>query len=268
MAGDSAGKMACLAAESPHSVTTAVAEPDVRAYVLIPTYNNAGTLVDVLERTFGHCDLPVVVVNDGSTDDTANLLSQVVERHPQRLMVLTHPHNRGKAAALMTGFQAGGRRGWTHAITLDSDGQLRPEELPVLLAGAMAHPRSLVVGYRDDTLADYPARSRWGRRVSNALIFLETGQWVGDCQCGYRVYPLALVRLIRCSAGRFGFEVEIITRALWAGCAVTQVLVSCKYFPPGQRVTHFKPGRDSLLAVAMHVRLGLRSMWLWGHPRW
>jgi len=236
--------------------------------VLVPTYNNARTLRDVMLRIFASCDLPVYVVNDGATDATADILAQLKEAYPDRLTLLRHDVNRGKAAALFTGFDAARAAGITHAITVDSDDQLRPEELPDMIAALQANPQALIVGCRDVTKADYPAKSRFGRRVSNSLIFLESGQTVGDSQCGYRVYPLELFEHVKCGAGYFGFEAEIITRAIWAGCPIVEVPVTCRYLPPGQRVTHFKPGLDSFRAIRMHARLLLRAMLPWPGPQW
>ena len=232
----------------------------VVAAVLVPTYNNARTLQNVVERIFTSCDLPVIIVNDGSTDATAAILQTLIEAQPARLTVETHDVNRGKAAALMTGFQLAAARGFTHVITLDSDDQLRPEEIPRLYEEALAQPQALIVGCRDAAKADYPAKSRIGRLVSNALIWLESHCSVGDSQCGFRVYPLGLIEAVPCRSGHFGFEAEIITRARWAGCPMAQVEVTCRYLPPGQRVSHFKPGLDSLRALALHAQLLLRAL--------
>lgn len=236
--------------------------------MLVPTYNNARTLRDVVMRIFSSCDLPVVIVNDGATDATAEILADLKQSHPDRLTLLKHDRNRGKAAALFTGFAVAQEMGLTHAITMDSDDQLRPEEIPDMLKALLEHPQALIVGCRDVTKADYPAKSRFGRRVSNALIWLEAGRTVGDSQCGFRVYPLGLVSKVRCGAGHFGFEAEIITRAIWAGCPVVEVPVTCRYLPPGERVTHFKPGKDSLRAIRMHIRLVLRALLPWPCPQW
>jgi glycosyltransferase involved in cell wall biosynthesis len=231
--------------------------------VLIPTYNNDRTLRDIVLRTLVSCDLPVLVFNDGSTDRTWEILKALRQDIGSRLVLGMTERNQGKAAALQGGFTAGQLQGWTHAITLDSDDQLRPEEIPLLLQAAREHPGALVVGYRDASKADYPARSRIGRNISNFLIRLESGCRVQDSQCGFRVYPLRLVSAVRCRAGHFGFEAEIITRACRAGCEIVQVPVTCRYLPPGERVSHFRPWVDTVRGVRMHIRLVLRA-WLGG----
>jgi glycosyltransferase involved in cell wall biosynthesis len=238
-----------------------------RPVVIAPTYNNARTLRGVLDRVRA-LGLPVIVVNDGATDATGEVLAAWAAGVGEGVWVLAHAVNRGKAAALRTGFRAAAEMGYTHAATIDTDGQLDPEQIPALLALAERERHALVVGYRDDTADDYPARSRVGRRVSNLLVLMESGVRVQDSQCGLRVYPMGLVNTVECSAGRFGFETEIITRAGWAGCGIAESPVRCRYFPPGERVSHFRPWVDSLRGVGMHVRLLGRALTPWPHRRW
>lgn len=241
----------------------------VNAVVVMPTFNNATTLGRVIDSVEA-VGLPVIVVNDGSTDGTRSLLeARSVAGAASPISICHHDHNRGKAAALRTGFDAARARAFTHAVTIDTDGQHSASDIPALLEAAMLQPRALIIGTRDEATAGYPSRSRWGRRVSNTLVWLESGVRVSDSQCGLRVYPLHFVSRADCQSGHFGYETEIITRAGWAGVPVVGVNVSCKYLAPGQRVSHFKPWRDSLRAVAMHARLMAHavttgSMKAWG----
>jgi glycosyltransferase involved in cell wall biosynthesis len=235
--------------------------------VVTPTYNNSRTLIDVLDRIV-RLGLPLIVVNDGSTDETAALLASWKPASSQHIEIVTHPHNRGKAAALRSGFDAARRAGFTHALTIDTDGQLDPEQIPDLLRAAEKSPDAFVLGARDDTRSDYPTKSRVGRRVSNTIIWMETGLRVHDSQCGMRVYPLAMFDIIRGSSGRFSFEAEVITRAGWARWPIAEVPVVCHYTPPGGRVSHFKPWRDSFHGFFMHARLVLRTLVPIGHRKW
>ncbi len=232
--------------------------------VVAPTFDNAGTVADVVARTAKH-GLAVFVVDDGSTDQTPAVLEQVAREFGVR--VIHHPINRGKAAALGTGFEAAAAAGFTHALTIDTDGQLDPDEMPALIDAARQSPRALVVGVRSDRAADYPPRSRAGRRVSNVLVRFESGLRVSDSQCGFRVYPLDVVLALDCKAGHFGFETEVITRAGWAGCEVREVPVTCRYFPPDERVSHFRPWLDSGRAARMHIRLLGRAFFPWPHRK-
>jgi glycosyltransferase involved in cell wall biosynthesis len=235
--------------------------------VLTPTYNNARTLIDVLDR-IARLGLPLIVVNDGSTDDTAARLEAWKPGVTSSVEVATHEQNRGKAAALQTGFATARRLGYTHALTIDTDGQLDPEQIPDLLRAAEEAGDAFVLGARDDTRSDYPAKSRIGRRVSNTMIWMESGARVRDSQCGMRVYPLAMFDVLKCAAGRFSFEAEIITRAGWAHWPIVEVPVVCHYTPPGGRVSHFKPWRDSFHGFFMHARLVFRALAPVGHRKW
>jgi uncharacterized protein (DUF2062 family) len=241
-------------------------EPPFNPVVVAPTYNNARTLGGVVDGV-ALLGLPVIVVNDGSTDDTREVLA--ARAGSPGVKVLTHPRNRGKGAALRTGFTAAAEAGYTHAISIDTDGQHDPAEIPKLLGRAREMPEALVLGLRDESAPGYPAKSRLGRRLSNMAIRMESGVRVDDSQCGLRVYPLGLVGAVRCGAGRFGFESEIVTRAGWAGCEVVEAPVECRYLPPGERVSHLHPAMDTLRAIGMHFRLVGRAMLPWPrHPKW
>jgi uncharacterized protein (DUF2062 family) len=237
--------------------------------VIAPTYNNVQTLDDILRRIQA-LRLPIVVVDDGSNDGTPQLLANyIATQSAPSLTVITHPKNRGKAAALTSGFAAAIAAGFTHAVTIDTDGQLDPEEIPALLDAARETPDALIVGRRDERADGYPTRSRLGRRVSNLLVRLESGLRVDDSQCGFRVYPLGLIAAVTCHVGHYGFETEIITRAGWAGCAIVQAPVTCRYLPPGRRVSHFRPCLDTLRGVGMHLFLLGRALCPFPRqPRW
>jgi uncharacterized protein (DUF2062 family) len=230
----------------------------VKPIVIAPTFNNAGTLVDVLSR-ISSLGLPIIVVNDGSGDDTAMLLQRWISSHPES-QIIAHARNRGKAAALQTGFATAGKAGFTHAITIDTDGQHDPECIPRLLELSRQMPDAYVIGVRDVRQPGYPRKSRVGRRVSNLLIRLECGLRVADSQCGLRIYPLDMVRAVPCHANRYGYETEMITRAAWSGCRVIETSVKSHYLPIERRVSHFQPWRDSLRGAAMHIRLLLRAI--------
>lgn len=225
-----------------------------RAVVVIPTYNNAGTLVNVVERVAA-IGLPVIVVNDGCTDDSASRLKEHLASTSTDVEIVTHPRNRGKAAALASGFHRARSMNATHAVTIDSDLQHDPEDIPGLLAASRQSPEALIVGARRDDLDGMPARSLIGRRLSNRAVLLASGVRVTDSQSGLRVYPLDLVEAAKCRSGHFGFETEIIVRAGWLGRPTVEEPITSRYLPPEQRVSHFRPCLDSWRAVLMHTRL-------------
>ena len=245
----------------------AITCPPFRPAIIAPTFNNDRTLRELLGE-LDRLRLPIIVINDGSTDRTGEILAAWLDEPsiaPRR--VCQHGQNQGKAAALQRGFAECQAAGFTHAISIDTDGQHAPQDVPAMVALAAEHQRSLILGTRDERCVDYPFRSRWGRRISNLLVRLECGQRVEDSQCGLRVYPLSEIRSIQCHAGRYGFETEIITRARWSQVGVIGTRVTCRYLPVDQRVSHFKPWWDSLLALAMHARLLMQSLSPWRfHP--
>lgn len=242
--------------------STAHAPGEYRPAIVAPTYNNARTLQLVLDRIDRlNLGMDVIVINDGSTDATPEILA-AWESLPRR-RIITHPQNRGKAAALLTAFDQALQLGYSHAITIDTDLQLEPEQIPLLDAIARKHPQSLVLGCRDESKPDYPSKSRVGRRVSNLLVKWESGARVGDSQCGFRVYPLREIRQLPLRFGRYALETEVLARCAWAGLDLRQLSVNCAYEFPEGRVSHFRPWRDSFAAVGMHSLLMTRSLNPW-----
>lgn len=237
-----------------------------RPVVVAPTFNNAAFLSELIAR-LRPSGLTVIIVNDGSSDDTAKRLDHVLPPGEGQIRVLQHPANRGKAAALRTGFHHAMAAGFSHALTIDTDGQHDPEDIPALLAESRRHPLSLILGQRRQELEHCPSRSIVGRVISNAFILAETGVRISDSQCGLRVYPLELIRHLRCSSQRYCFETEIITQTLWAGGGVRCVPVTSRYHPEDRHVSHFRPWVDTFRSIAMHTRLVGRHALPWPHRK-
>lgn len=220
--------------------------------IVAPTYDNARTLPTILDALRA-AKLPIIVVNDGCRDESGSILSS------WNGIVLTHSENRGKAAALHTGFHHARNLGFTHAITIDTDGQHDVNDVAPLLNLSRSNPAALVIGAR--SVGDpIPAPSRIGRWISNTLIRLESGARVADSQSGLRVYPLNATLHLKHGAGRFGYETEIITRFAWAGLPILESPIHCIYEVEGGRTSHFAVGKDSAAAVLMHFGLLARSL--------
>lgn len=229
---------------------------------IAPTFNNARTLRAVLDGLTNEGFSLVIVVDDGSTDDTAAALDAWAYGDVARRVLIRHPQNRGKAAAMFTGFAAARERGFTHAITIDTDGQHDPADAGRLRERAIASPEAIVLGCRPFDRRS-PLCSRIGRSFSNAMVRVIGGVAVSDSQCGLRVYPLAALHDLKAKAGRYAFETEVLIRAGWANVPIIEEPVRCIYEVPDGRVTHFRLLRDSAAAVAMHVRLLTRSCAPW-----
>jgi uncharacterized protein (DUF2062 family) len=235
--------------------------------VVIPTYNHQRQVTLVLTDV-SRLQFPVIVVDDGSTDDTWRTIEDWRRTNPDTNMVaIRHEANRGKAAALHTGFAAARTLARvTHAVTIDSDGQLDAADIPALLEAARNCPRALVLGFRPLTMPGCPPRCEVGRRFASLALFAETGRRLLDTQCGLRVYPLDLLSHVQCTAGRYAFEAEVIARASWAGFPILEVPVHCRYHLGSERVSHFRPVVDSLRQTGVHVRLLLRVLLPWTTP--
>jgi glycosyltransferase involved in cell wall biosynthesis len=232
----------------------------VKVALVIPVYNHAGSVPavidgvrDVLARD-GQ-SLPIILVDDGSTDATATVLDQI-----SGVAVLTHPRNRGKGAALLTAFQHAYKNGFTHALTMDADGQHDPHDALKLIRAAHAHPYDLTLGQRDLDSADVPIASRKGRDAARFWLRVQTGRDILDSQCGLRIYPLEAALAVPQRFGRYDFETEILARLAWGGLAIHTVPVRCIYFPPATRVTHFRPIIDTLRGVRVNVFLVFRRL--------
>jgi glycosyltransferase involved in cell wall biosynthesis len=211
---------------------------DLGCCVIIPTYNNARTLARVIEGVLAFSD-DVFVVNDGSTDDTSVILASFSDR----ITVLSHDKNKGKGKAIRTGFKETIKRGFTYAITIDSDGQHYPDDIPVLIEAIQENPNALIMGARNMEQEGVPQKSSFGNKFSNFWYWVETGIKLPDTQTGFRVYPLKRLRYIPLWTNKFELEIEVIVKLAWFGANVIAVPVKVKY-DPEERVTHFRPFRD------------------------
>jgi glycosyltransferase involved in cell wall biosynthesis len=219
-----------------------------RICAVIPVFNHHRTVGAVATQT--QALLPVMVVDDGSTDQTPVVLAQITN-----LNVLRLPQNRGKGAALQAGFVKARELGFTHAVTIDADGQHSPTDLPVITAVSQSHPEALIVGVRSFQAARVPWSRRMSNRLSNTCFRWETGQRLADTQCGYRCYPLLCLESLHVNSGRYAFELEILVRAAWAGIPLLSCPVAADYEAVTSRLSHFHPARDLAHVAGTHVRL-------------
>src|SRR6202012_655913 len=139
--------------------------------------------------------------------------------------------NSGKGAALRAGFQRARELGYTHAITMDADGQHFATDLPKFIAAVEAQPEALIVGVRNLREAGAPGHRQCSNAVSSFWFKVETGVYLPDTQCGFRGYPLALAEALQTKSGRYAFELEFMVRASWVGTVLVPVPVKCTYEP-------------------------------------
>lgn len=226
--------------------------------VLIPTYNNGRTLARVIREVLA-CQLPVLVVNDGATDDTAQILQEF-----NNLYVLTHPNNQGKGMALRNGFAKADELGFSHVITIDSDGQHFASDIPVFLEAMNNQPEALLIGSRNMEQENVPKKSSFGNKFSNFWFWFETGITLTDTQSGYRLYPINLIPK-RYFTNKFEFEIEVIVRSAWKGIPVKNIPIQVKY-DPSERVSHFRPFKDfTRISILNTVLVSIALLWF--HPK-
>ncbi len=222
--------------------------------VMIPTYNNATTILKVIEGVKQYCH-DIIVVNDGCTDGTNELLQGC-----SGIDIVNLPKNRGKGVALKRGFRYAYSKGYSYALTIDSDGQHMPEDIVNFVDKIERHPGSIVIGARNMTVDNVPKKSSFGRKFSNFWFRFETGKKVPDTQSGYRLYPLARISKMWYFTGRYEFEIEVLVRASWKGISICSVPVKVWYAPEGQRVTHFKPFYDFTRVSLLNIGLVLITL--------
>lgn len=206
--------------------------------ILIPTYNNAQTLEQVI-KDVGEYAANIIVVNDGSTDSTNHILAKFDGIH-----VVSYLNNRGKGFALRTGFEAARKKGYDYVITIDSDGQHFADDIPVFVEKLETEKSSIIIGARNMNQDSVPGKSNFGNKFSNFWFQFNTGISVPDTQSGYRLYPVKLLDCINFITPKYEFEVEVIVRAAWRGIGVIAVPVKVYYPPAEERISHFRPVPD------------------------
>ncbi|MDE2136317.1 MAG: glycosyltransferase family 2 protein [Gammaproteobacteria bacterium] len=225
--------------------------------VLIPSYNPGPRLCETVRAARAHWE-PVWVVVDGSTDDSAALLAGLARADPG-LRVLCRARNGGKGAALLDGLEAARAAGYTHVLTMDSDGQHPAECIEPFMAASLAEPAAMILGAPVFDASAPRIRLR-GRRIANWWTNLET-LWagIGDTLFGFRVYPIApLLAVMHRSRWmrRFDFDAEAVVRLSWRGVPARNLPAPCRYFSAAEGgVSHFRYWRDNVLLTWMYTRL-------------
>jgi glycosyltransferase involved in cell wall biosynthesis len=215
----------------------------VGACAIVPAFNASSTLAPVvisLRRVLG---VPVIVVDDGSRDATSEVAREC------GAISVCHPQNRGKGAALKTGLREAAARGMTVVVAVDADGQHPAESALSVLEGS-DDPRALVLGVRDLVRDGAPASNQFGNRVSNFFLSTFSGRRLRDTQCGLRRYPVVETLALGARADGFGFEAEVVLRAIAARLPVVEVPIAAVYPPPGGQ-THRRSVADPARIVAI-----------------
>ncbi|TLV03551.1 DUF2062 domain-containing protein [Dyadobacter luticola] len=224
---------------------------DIQCCIIIPTYNNEKTLRRVIDSVLQYAgEQDVIVINDGSTDATADILSQ----YGNRLTILNNEKNRGKGYSLRKGFKEAIRLGYKNAISIDSDGQHLASDIPIFIEAAAQDPGALLMGSRNMQQEGVPGKSSFGNKFSNFWFKFETGLTLPDTQTGFRLYPLEPLKTTRLFTTKFETEIEVIVKLAWKNIPILSVNIQVIY-DKNERVTHFRPWRD-------FTRISILNTWL------
>lgn len=230
--------------------------------VIIPTYNNERTLERVLREVLGIVPAEhVIVVNDGSTDSTPEILS----KFENEITVLKNEPNRGKGYSLRKAFKFARQKGYENAVTIDSDGQHYPSDIPVLIEKALENPGAVIMGSRNMDQEGVPQKSSFGNKFSNFWFKVETWITLPDTQTGFRIYPLKPLKKIWLFTNKFELEIEVIVKLAWRFVPFVAVPIRVKY-DPAERVSHFRPARDFTRISILNTVLVLTAL-IWYYPR-
>lgn len=229
-----------------------------RYCVVMPTYNNAGTAAAVAGAVLS-CGWPLIVVCDGCTDGTPETLEPL----SGRICIVSYPDTRGKGHALMCGFRKAASLGYTHAVTIDADGQHDPHEIGDMAAFSRLRPRDIIVGSRCLRADNMPSGNTFANRFSNFWFTVHTLRRLPDTQSGFRVYPLYVPEKVRPLTSGYETELELLVRSAWSGIGTSPFPISVMYAE--ERVSHFRPGRDFLRISLLNTVLTFAAL-LYGYP--
>ena len=210
----------------------------LKCAILIPTFNNVNTIEKVVDDVLVFAE-DVIVVNDGSTDGTHDILSNKCG-----IRYISYPINEGKGYALTKGIKWAVEKGFEYIITIDADGQHYASDIPVFIEAIEKNPGSLLIGARNLQADNMPGKNTFANKFSNFWYKVETGKTLQDTQSGFRLYPIQKLKNIHLWTKKYEFEVEIIVRAAWKGILVSNVPIHVFYPPKEERVSHFRPLPD------------------------
>ncbi len=209
--------------------------------VAIPVFNGAATLPRLLTEITNEGVKDILVVNDGSDDETAQLLTE------QKVTHESHPLNLGKGAAVKTAGEWAAQRGYDWILTLDADLQHPPGSIPLFLE---AHEENTIVVGERLNLSPMPLARRFSNKITSLLLSIRTSVSLRDSQCGFRLIPLKLFSETRFFQNGFQFESEMLIKASLAGYRINHVEIPTLY---GDEKSAMRNFRDTVKFAAMYL---------------
>ncbi len=234
----------------------------INGCVIIPTYNNERTLERVIREVLEYVPAEfVIIVNDGATDAT----SEILKAFENEVTILMNEVNKGKGYSLRKAFKFAKEKGYENALTIDSDGQHYPSDIPLLVEQAVMNPGAVIMGSRNMEQEGVPQKSSFGNKFSNFWFKVETWITLPDTQTGFRIYPLKPLKKIWLFTNKFELEIEVIVKLAWRFVPFVAVPIQVKY-DPSERVSHFRPARDFTRISILNTVLVLTAL-IWYYPR-
>jgi glycosyltransferase involved in cell wall biosynthesis len=234
----------------------------VRFCVIIPVYNSENLIAHTIEPVLQYVE-NIIVVDDGSTDNTVEVLKAAPFR--ESFDIVSCPVNRGKGYALQQGFKRAMELGFTHAVTMDADGQHLAADIALLTGKAQENRDALIVGSRKFDAPNMPGGSRFANRFSNFWFRIQTGISLPDTQTGFRLYPLHRTGNMRLFTNRYEAELELLVRAAWSGIKIIPQAIDVYYPPRNERLSHFRRGRDFFRISVLNTVLCVLAV-VYGYP--
>ncbi|MEA3435720.1 MAG: DUF2062 domain-containing protein [Thermodesulfobacteriota bacterium] len=235
-------------------------QQEMKIIIVIPVYNHSTTLTGVVNGALAvHED--VMVVNDGSTDKSADVLAGL------NVHLISHEKNLGKGAAIKKAVLAARKLGMTHIVTIDANGRHDPADFHIFAEALKENMDSIIIGRRDFQKGEVPILYRFNRRLANFWFQVQTGKILSDVRCTFRAYPLAVLENLTLKTRRNSFEVEVLTKAAWAGVDLNEVNISTDSPRPEKYKFNFVLLMDKLRVTLFNFHLTMRSIVPWPHQK-
>jgi glycosyltransferase involved in cell wall biosynthesis len=235
-------------------------QQEPKVIIVIPVYNHSTSLPGIVNGSLAiHED--VMVVDDGSTDKSTDTLAGL------NVHLIHHGKNLGKGVAIKTAAQVARKLGITHIVTIDANGRYDPADFHLFTGALKENMDSIIVGKRDFQKNEVPILYRFNRRLANFWFQVQTGKSLSDVRCTFRAYPVAVLENLTLRTRRNSFEVEVLTKAAWAGVNLNEVNISV-YFPrPEKHKFNFDFLMDKLRVTLFNFHLTMRSIVPWPHQK-
>jgi len=235
--------------------------------VIIPVYNSEKLIADVLKSVLQHTG-NLIVVNDGSTDGTLGVIRRSgldPQSFDENISLISYTKNRGKGYALQCGFRKAIEMGFTHAVTMDADGQHLATDIATLAQAAEKQPDALIVGARKFDNPNMPHGNVFANNFSNFWFTVQTGKRLPDTQTGFRVYPLQKIGKMRLFTSRYEAELEMLVRSAWRNIPIISQAINVYYPPQDERLSHFRAGKDFFRISILNTVLCFFAV-VYGYP--